>query len=804
MANNPVQIVLNAQNYVRRSEINPGGSIKDFYAGRNEDFVRHRDALAAQLNELQQAHPGAQPDDVFYARVTLQADAWAKSHRPINKVFQPNKQAYVGGAELGSMVVELTPNDIPRIAAVVSAAESVVKQVEKGDKLVDRPSRARSEVGAIASVRNYSASDRRKFSTEQAMQWLADPRTGGAYYVETFVSWKSIEERRSDSLKERGARALSKFESKLNQLNLPIEISKASDEWINASIYIIKVTGASTESRSTITTHAALLEFLDNEPVVKAVHLPPILQAAQVSGEAEVQQSITPPVEGKSYPIVGVIDTGVCKIPALSAWSAGSIDFVSESTQDVSHGTFIAGLLCAADTLNHDPLFAESKCLYFDLGLHPTADGTYENYYPHGFLDFLHQLDAEIPAAKEKGVRVFNMSLAVTSPVTDDGYSLFANLLDEIADKHDVLFVLPAGNLDAGLARDEWPLDANEAAAMLAGYPFAGQDRIFQPADSIRALVVGALDPKTTAGRLLPARYSRRGPGPSLGAKPDLAHIGGKLHNESGLYSILPSGEITQNCGTSFSSPLVAKTVAALDHAIEGNISCEALSALVLHHAEIPTGLDDPVLRSVSHNYIGAGVPRHAVDTLLVEDYEITIVFNGVLINGHELQFQFSWPANLVNASGGCTGDVKLTLVYRPPTDRKFGGEFVRINLDAYLRQEEVDSKTGEIHFKGRLKGDGSKTYEKELIRHGAKWWPVKRLKGNFKTIGKSSQWRLVIDPLARSEYAIPDDGIPFSVILTITDPERTSPIFNQMRQQLQSAGANISDIRSALRPRVR
>lgn len=537
MANNPVQIVLNAQNYVRRSEISPGGSIKDFYAGRNEDFARHRDALASQLNELQHPFPGAQPDDVFYARVSLQADAWAKSHRPINKVFQPNNQAYVGGAELGSMVVELTPNDIPRIAAVVAAAESVVKQVEKNDKLVEKPSRARSEVGAIESVRNYSASDRRKFSTEQAMRWLADPRTGSAYYVETFVSWKSIEGRRSDNLKERGARALSKFEARLKELDLPIEISMASDEWINASIYIIKITEYPLNSPSNIATHTALLEFLDNEPVVKAVHLPPILQAAHVSGESETQLTIAAPIEGKSYPIIGIIDTGVSKIPALSAWSAGSIDFISETTQDVSHGTFIAGLLCAADVLNHDPL---------------------------------------------------------------------------------------------------------------------------------------------------------------------------------------------------------------------------------------------------------------------------TLVFNGVLTDGHELQFQFSWPANLVNERGGCSGNVKLTVVYKPPTDRKFGGEFVRINLDAYLRQEEVSRTTGEISFKGRLKGDGAKTYEKELIRHGAKWWPVKRLKGNFKSIGKSSQWRLVIDPLARSEYAIPSEGIPFSVILTIADSERTSPIFNQMRQQLQSAGATISDIRSALRPRVR
>lgn len=805
MANNPIQIVLNAQNYVQRSVVNPGGANKDFYAGRNEDFARHRETLTTQIHELQQALTKVQPNEVFYAFVELQAEAWAKSHRPIQKIFQTNKQLYVGGAKLGSMVIELTPADLPRIASAVASAEIEVKQVEKNGKIIAKPTRTRSEVGAIKSIRTYTSFDRRKFSAEQAVNWLADPRTGGVYYIETFVSWKSIESRSSEGLKDRGIHALNKFESGLRNLNLSIEVTRASDEWINGSIYIIKLHNEIEASKEKImSNHAVLLTFLDTQAVVKTVLLPPVLQAAQVGGEPTGSPVIAPPTHDLTYPIVGIIDTGVSKFPALEAWSAGSTDYLTEETQDISHGTFIAGLICAADTLNTDPIFAESKCRYFDLGLHPTANGAYDYYYPRGFLDFLEQLDAEIPAAKQEGVRIFNMSLAVTTPIADDGYSIFANILDEIADKHDVLFILPSGNLESDLARDEWPLDTNDALVMLAEYRFPGQDRIYQPADSIRALVVGALDPKTPEGRLLPSRYSRRGPGPSLGAKPDVAHVGGRFDANSGLYSFSPSGDLLQSCGTSFASPLVAKTVAALDHAIEGSVTRETLTALVIHHAEIPSGLEKDALRQISRDFVGAGVPRHATKTLLVEDYEITLVFNGILSGGHELLFQFAWPTSLVDENGACSGAIKLTLVYRPPTDRNFGGEFVRINLDAYLRQETIDQKTGEISFKGRLKGDGSKLLEKELVKHGAKWWPVKTMASNFKAVGGSSQWRLVIDPLARSEFIIPEDGIPFSAILTISDPQKAAPIFNEMRLQLQNAGANVSDIRSALRPRVR
>lgn len=806
MANNPIQIVLNAQDYVRRADVNPGGKNTDFFFGRNLAFAQHRAQLAGQVAELGQIFKGLGTDEVVYAKVELQTKAWAKSHRPIQKVFPPKSQAYVGGIELGSMIVELTQSDITRVVSVIETAENVVKQVEdRKGVLREKPTRIRSEVGAIKSIRAYSTSDRRRFSLEQAAKWLADPRTGGAYYVETFVSPKSINTRASRELKARGTAALEKFERKLHDLGLPFVVSKVSDAWTNASIYVVKLrAGIADSPNEAFAAHSSLLAFLDNEQVVKSILLPPVLQASQINGESSPAPIIPSPENNRSYPVVGIVDSGVSVVPSLEAWSVGTSDYLNPVGQDVSHGTFIAGLVCAGDELNKHSVFQEVKCKYFDLGLHPTAQGEYSNYYPRGFIDFLEQLDAEIPAAKEHGVRVFNMSLAVTAPVSDTGYSLFANILDEIADKHDILFVLPAGNLDWAQARDEWPSDPNEVMAMLASYRFAGQDRIYQPADSVRSLVVGALDPQLMDGRFQPSRYTRRGPGPALGAKPDLAHIGGRFDDKSGLYSVSPDGTGIESCGTSYAAPLAAKTVAAVNHAIEGDVPREALTALVIHHAVVPAGLSAPLLKPIAKDFIGSGLPLPAIETLLAGDHEITLVFNGILEGGQELRFQFAWPACLVDPSGACSGNVKLTLVHRPPIDRNFGGEFVRINLDAYLRQEVIDKTSGEVSFKGRLKGDGTKRLEKELVMHGAKWWPVKTLHDEFKGIGHSSQWRLVIDPLARSGFDIPEGGIPFCAVLTISDTERSRQVFNEMRLQLQNSGATISDIRTALRHRVR
>lgn len=47
MAANPVQIVLN--NYVRHVPPEPGGSEKDFFEGKDHEFLAHRQSLSAKV-----------------------------------------------------------------------------------------------------------------------------------------------------------------------------------------------------------------------------------------------------------------------------------------------------------------------------------------------------------------------------------------------------------------------------------------------------------------------------------------------------------------------------------------------------------------------------------------------------------------------------------------------------------------------------------------------------------------------------------------------------------------------------------
>jgi hypothetical protein len=90
---------------------------------------------------------------------------------------------------------------------------------------------------------------------------------------------------------------------------------------------------------------------------------------------------------------------------------------------------------------------------------------------------------------------------------------------------------------------------------------------------------------------------------------------------------------------------------------------------------------------------------------------------------------------------------------------------------------------------------------EAERIEHGLKWSPVKAYAKTMpRGVGKSSNWRLFINYLTRAGEDMPENGVPFTAILTISDPEQRHPVFTDMRQSLNALGVRIEDIRTAAR----
>jgi len=830
VAEGPIQVVLDTDRFKTVRVRQGGGRNKDFFANQDEHFAAHRSRLLDQARGavaglLQQAQTS-----VGVAKVILRTDALAKSHRPNRALFTGDRTPIVGNLDFGQLLFRVTPSSLAEVVRAIEEAEPETRwKEEKDGKPKPNPTRNRSEAGAIERIELYGASDKRAFSAVQAIEWLQDPRTGGTYLVDLFQTL--IPRDAWDRLEEEDLSLQRTFIEGVEALRLPLQIVPVDGQWNARTTLAIRLApegspggifynhpikpssalgnatapGIETEAAP----HDRLLDFLDHHPLVRNVRLPGKLKSTQNPvGRAGEMVAIPNRVEGRSYPRMGIIDGGASA--SLAPWIVGAWDFLAAEHQDLTHGTFIGGLAVVGEPLNGLEVVVEpGACDLIDIAVAPREDQPhlFQDYFPNGLVGFFDEVEAAIQACKARyGVRIFNFSMNVEVPAGTSHYSQEAARLDEIADRHDVLICVSAGNLHGSQAAKEWPKKATDALAYLAG---RREDRMFVPAESVRNLTVGAINPPALAQTVghAPASYTRRGPGLAAIVKPDLVHVGGagtpRGLEEHGLFSLTPEGRAVSNCGTSFAAPLVAKAAAVLDQSIEGEVSRETLKALLIHGAIIPGPLQHRAFRSVARDLVGFGLPRPAQEILEGNPHEITLVFANRLQYKQELIFDFQWPRCLVGANGECTGDIRATLVYTPPLDYRFGAEFVRINLDAHLRQEDGNGVYASVVPPAYLPvlAEKGHHYEATQVEHGMKWSPVKIYRRPAKAGGGcSSNWRLVLSYLERSESKMPDGGVPFTCIVTIADPSATKPVFNEVRQNLQTIGVRIANIQTAAR----
>jgi hypothetical protein len=91
---------------------------------------------------------------------------------------------------------------------------------------------------------------------------------------------------------------------------------------------------------------------------------------------------------------------------------------------------------------------------------------------------------------------------------------------------------------------------------------------------------------------------------------------------------------------------------------------------------------------------------------------------------------------------------------------------FVGLALEAYRAERQSGGDRLESHF-----GDGDADHAQGLantLRQG---------------VGPCSNWRLLVDYLTRTGEVMPEEGVPFTAIVTISDPDSEQPVFNDMRQ---------------------
>ncbi len=817
MNNCPIQVVTNASEYVEAEVKHPGGNHKDYYSGRDDVFRTHKAHLSEQLDLFSNAQQENPYTKIAYAKVVLETKAIAKSNHPTEKLITAaNECKVVGGGKRGEMLVRFSPSSAEKIKTAVARAEDETRWVtnERTGKVEAKPSPWRSEVGAIKELKAIDATDRCPFSAGDVVRSFGE-NGGGYLYVELFetprttdlLEGNDVEEARKmfrsfvAGLREiEGVRA---FHSSLRtaRRSYVVYMTTKNQSIVRLNDDIVSSGVENEEVSRRVSDYEKLLSFVANHPVVKKVSMAPMVQNVTspsflFDGTQEAQ--IPPPANLENMPLIGVADSGISE--ALQDWVAARVDNINPKYKDEKHGTFIAGLYITGKKLNPDIIKERDGNRLVDICVMPRKTDA-ELVYPRGMEDFLINLRSSVmEAVEETGVRIIGLSLNINETRQAFEYSPFAQELDDIAETCNVVFVVSAGNLK------DWHCDwtHGDADSNIAEFTSRTDDIVYAPAESVRNLSVGALNPHNDLGL---AKYTCIGKGLATATKPDLVHVGGFGDERDGighgLFSISPDGKILTWCGTSFSAPMVAKTLAALDYQIEGVTARETLMALVIHSGIIPPSFCDKKYKDYLKDWIGFGMPTDSESILNGDEHKISLVFHHALWKGQMYSFKFGWPQSLIK-NGKCLGRVKLTVVSSPQLDDSFGEEFIREDLQVSLVQVDADGNRSSSRLVPIYNSKKRKLgiEEEELRESYYKWHPVKVYEKEF-TRGvpvDAGTWCLEARYRDRENVSQTDVGLVFTMILTIEDMKGEEPVYNDLRQSLLAAGVQISDIQTAVR----
>jgi serine protease AprX len=493
------------------------------------------------------------------------------------------------------------------------------------------------------------------------------------------------------------------------------------------------------------------------------------------------------------------VDSGVTrKIPELEQWIYNRERFVAAAEENTYHGTFVAGLLIWGHVLNtNHPEIGRHPCRILDIHVLPNTDPTYGAVGTITEAELLHDLEQALIKYSNE-VKVWNLSLGSDEVCALDRFSDFAVQLDNLQERFGVTFVIAAGNYqDAPLL--SYPRNDVGSTA----------GRITSPADSVLGIAVGAIaqlnHPTSGTKRGEPSPFSRNGPGPNHIIKPDLVHFGGNIGTDFshslGITSLDNDLKIAEDIGTSFATPLVSRQLASIHHRITPMPSATLARAILTHNA-VDIRSRERVKDGDDH-YLGFGTPLDIEHALECEPWKMTLVFEEVMRPGFFLEWDnFPYPESLTDGNR-FRGEIWMTLAYMPARNASFGSEYCETHVDAHFGVYQ-DVK-GEEKFSGQVPVEHPNKgllYESFQVQSLRKWAPVRTYHRHIPKGVVGKRWRLYVELLCR--HGVEETKAskqPFALLLTISDPEKKAPVYDEMVRSLRT---RFQTQNLALRPNVR
>jgi serine protease AprX len=718
----------------------------------------YRASLGTQVSAIQRvmtptvsARVGSIP-----LRVRVISQAVAKSHRP-ERLFSEATCPIVGAGGLGELFVKGTPGGLASLRHMIESdnADRVVKELSSIEVIEPITSSARRAGAEAIEILRKSPRRRKGFLTRvKLFDYGPDPDQ--ERLLEDFM--------RSCSVIEAPVR-----QAGYSPKSFTYEVECQSADQVESISRIIGV------------------RSIGPMPVLRTVR-PRVLNVVPLAGSLPSAADVL-----GDYPIVAVVDTGIIDAnDTLNSWVIGRESFVPPANRNPTHGTFVAGLICWASQLNPNLKdISDGPCGVLDVQIIPNADPGYGDTDEVSESEFLESLEAALQKHANR-VKVWNLSLSTDEVCSLDSFSLFAQQLDDLQERYQVSFVVSAGNYNT-LPLLDYPRDKAQSVA----------GRITSPADSVLGVTVGAishLDYKSKGPKLdHPSAFSRHGAGPNHIIKPDLVHYGGTCATDAshtaGITSIHVDG-CGEDMGTSFSTPLVSRSLAETYHHITPTPSPVLARALLTHHARDPRG--GGRVPDGEENFFGFGRPVPPPYCLECTPHSSTLIFEDTLRPSYFLEWDdFPYPKSL-SRDGRYFGQVWMTVAFAPARGPRWGTEYCETHIEANFGvfYERTNRKTGEVteEFKGLVppehKNPGQ-LYESYQVRELRKWAPVRTYFGDLNPGGERGlRWRLKLQLLSRHGVEKSQATIrpqPFSLIITIADPEGQAPVYDEMAQVIRN-----------------
>ncbi len=487
----------------------------------------------------------------------------------------------------------------------------------------------------------------------------------------------------------------------------------------------------------------SLLDELLQLDVVSLVDLPPI-PPPEDSFDLLSQFSPPdplPPVPSNG-PLACVVDSGVTAgHPLLRGVVVAEEDFDSGETTPVDlngHGTQVGGLVVYGDIarrmqgnewLPQVKLYSAKVLRNDPNSIDPTS--------PDTAFPAEERVEEQLKRAieyfhGEYGCRVFNLSIGHGDRLYAGGRQLpWAELLDELARRLDIVIVVSAGNVsDPAIPASVHSVQFKELAAGSLKQP---QHRLIDPATSALSLTVGAVarreDPSMfSLGTQLaasavgcPSPFTRCGPGVAGAVKPEVVAPGGNY----GLNSIAGSlqwrrndpnlGEPTLNrdfasrllravCGTSFAAAQVthiaARMEAALSNEFQTAPSQNLVRALLVSSARQHHNVNSYVDKRDLLNTVGYGEPN--VEYCWSTPNRVILVAEDVVKYRTFHVYSLVVPEVFIQEPG--RRSISVALAYDPPTRlsrRDYIATAMWLEVYGGLTTEQV------VEYRSKYEGDG-------------------------------------------------------------------------------------------------